>query len=739
MPAHHVRGSANKENRREHGGGLKRNASAAKSSFGPPKGSHPSAVSFEVGDRVSVKMDKTSVCPGDVRFVGPSGGRTVVGIRLDGFRSGLGDGKRSSGERHFRCEAIFASPSQCTLLCKKASLPPPPPPERPAAEKPAKKSPPPDKPKPSKGVAAAPSKKKLDPPPQPFDLEVALKEIVGLESVKDMLRSLRNRLVVGKKRAAFGIKDDVARAFVVVGSDGANFEHVARVLCGMLHDLGLLSRNKLEVVKKHDLIKSSTAATLSSAQAAVNAVSDRGGLLLVTDAGGLANGDRDHSRNSEYAKVALEALVSAATTPLAKTQGYAVLFTTRGSCHATLLRSCPALGAASPITFELAEYTLTHVARLLQEEVKVRGFALSGLGDDDDGDGDDDYAARELACLERILAPKLSRCGPDGGGCNLVRAAVDDAVRKQTNRVYAKGTVSKESLLALTAEDFSADDDGADGESAVADALKALDGITGLGGVKSHVRALAAQIELDARRRMAGMRGSVRGSRNGTCNHMIFHGNPGTGKTTVARVVAGILRALGQLRRGHLVEVDRSGLVAAYQGQTAIKVNEVVSSALGGMLFVDEAYALVKDPKDTFGREALDALIKQIEDHRDDLVVVLAGYSGEMKELLQHNPGVKSRFPTVIHFEDYDAAELLAIARSMLEKQELRLSAGAEAKMAKILEGLAARTGVDNGNGRAVRNLIEMAARKQAVRIAEKRHTLQLEDLQTLDEADFDV
>ena len=138
-------------------------------------------------------------------------------------------------------------------------------------------------------------------------------------------------------------------------------------------------------------------------------------------------------------------------------------------------------------------------------------------------------------------------------------------------------------------------------------------------GVKSHVRALAAQIELDARRRMAGMRGS----RNGTCNHMIFHGNPGTGKTTVARVVAGILRALGQLRRGHLVEVDRSGLVAAYQGQTAIKVNEVVSSALGGMLFVDEAYALVKDPKDTFGREALDALIKQIEDHRDDLVVVL--------------------------------------------------------------------------------------------------------------------
>ncbi|KAH8097222.1 ATP binding protein [Aureococcus anophagefferens] len=215
---------------------------------------------------------------------------------------------------------------------------------------------------------------------------------------------------------------------------------------------------------------------------------------------------------------------------------------------------------------------------------------------------------------------------------------------------------------------------------------------------------------------------------------MIFHGNPGTGKTTVARVVAGILRALGQLRRGHLVEVDRSGLVAAYQGQTAIKVNEVVSSALGGMLFVDEAYALVKDPKDTFGREALDALIKQIEDRRDDLVVVLAGYSGEMKELLQHNPGVKSRFPTVIHFEDYDAAELLAIARSMLEKQELL--PGAEAKMAKILEAARARASTTataapcatssrwpRGSARPHRGEAARPARGP----------------QTLDEADFDV
>ena len=145
----------------------------------------------------------------------------------------------------------------------------------------------------------------------------------------------------------------------------------------------------------------------------------------------------------------------------------------------------------------------------------------------------------------------------------------------------------------------------------------------------------------------------------------------------------------------------------------------------------------MKDPKDTFGREALDTLIKLLEDHRDDLVVVLAGYSSAMTELLAHNPGVKSRFPTVIHFEDYNADELMSIAKSMLNKQELLLSPKAEHKLSMLLRALAMREGVDNGNGRAVRNLIEMAARRQAVRISEKRHTLEISDLQVLDETDF--
>ncbi|KAJ1458129.1 P-loop containing nucleoside triphosphate hydrolase protein, partial [Pelagophyceae sp. CCMP2097] len=270
--------------------------------------------------------------------------------------------------------------------------------------------------------------------------------------------------------------------------------------------------------------------------------------------------------------------------------------------------------------------------------------------------------------------------------------------------------------------------------SDVSKALASLDQVIGLRGVKEHIKSLAAQIELDAKRRLAGMRPA----RNGQSNHMIFHGNPGTGKTTVARLVADVLRALGQLRRGHLVEVDRAGLVAAYQGQTAMKVGEVVSAALGGMLFVDEAYALVKDPKDSFGKEALDALIKKIEDHRDDVVVVFAGYTREMDELLTHNPGVKSRFPTVIHFADYSASELMQIANVMLKKQGLVASAGATKKMKSIFADLAQKSGEENGNGRAVRNVLESAARRQAVRIGALQSTVNIAELECLVESDFE-
>merc|ERR1712066_1163124 len=211
-------------------------------------------------------------------------------------------------------------------------------------------------------------------------------------------------------------------------------------------------------------------------------------------------------------------------------------------------------------------------------------------------------------------------------------------------------------------------------EEKIRAALAKLDIVIGLKGVKDFVHSLYAQLKTDTERREAGINGT---GGAGTL-HMVFSGNPGTGKTTVARIVADLLSAMGLLRKGHMVEVDRSALVAGYSGQTALKTKQVVDQAMGGVLFVDEAYTLVsEDGKDSFGREALDTLIKLIEDRRQDLVVILAGYPEEMERLIAANPGVRSRFPVKVLFEDYSEEELMQIAEKILLDDVLILSEGA--------------------------------------------------------------
>jgi len=278
-----------------------------------------------------------------------------------------------------------------------------------------------------------------------------------------------------------------------------------------------------------------------------------------------------------------------------------------------------------------------------------------------------------------------------------------------------------------------AEEKGEDGEiSPVEAALSKLNNIVGMADVKKHIKALRAQLQLNKERKEAGLGGASEDSL-----HMIFTGNPGTGKTTVARIVAELLSALGVLSRGHLVEVDRSGLVAGYSGQTALKTKAVVESALGGVLFVDEAYALVQESRDSFGKEALDTLIKMVEDHRDNLVVILAGYSGEMKAMVAQNPGVRSRFPTVIDFADYSTDELLQIANGMLKRDHFKLSTDAAEVLKEMFDKTTARGGKDNGNGREARNILEGARRKQALRLLEIEGKKTEDQLCQLEAVDF--
>lgn len=239
-----------------------------------------------------------------------------------------------------------------------------------------------------------------------------------------------------------------------------------------------------------------------------------------------------------------------------------------------------------------------------------------------------------------------------------------------------------------------------------------LNSLTGLRSVKEDVNALISLIKVQKMREEMGMK-------TGNVNkHMVFMGNPGTGKTTVARMLSKIYKAIGVLEKGHLVEVDRSGLVCGYIGQTAAKVQDVVESALGGVLFVDEAYTLTNNKGEgDFGQEAVDTLLKAMEDHRDDLIVIVAGYTFLMEEFLASNPGLRSRFNKFIMFEDYTAEEEIEILKSMCKNQDYVLSEDAMEEAIRFFSDRCENKTAGFANARDVRNYLEKAISNQAIRI----------------------
>lgn len=256
-------------------------------------------------------------------------------------------------------------------------------------------------------------------------------------------------------------------------------------------------------------------------------------------------------------------------------------------------------------------------------------------------------------------------------------------------------------------------------------AINELDNMIGLDEAKQTIREYVALLRVQR----------ARGLQKMPAMHMVFSGNPGTGKTTVARLVGQILAGAQILRDGHLIEVDRGSLVAGYVGQTAPKVQAAIQSALGGVLFIDEAYALARGGERDFGVEAIDTLVKAVEDHRGQLCVILAGYVSEMQTFLNTNPGLRSRFSTVVRFADYSPSELLEITRQVAAQRQLRVAPEAE----PTLTGYYTRH--PDGNGRAARNLIEAAERAQALRLqprlvggqsppAEVLEVLTIEDVQ---------
>jgi SpoVK/Ycf46/Vps4 family AAA+-type ATPase len=370
----------------------------------------------------------------------------------------------------------------------------------------------------------------------------------------------------------------------------------------------------------------------------------------------------------------------------------------------------PGLESRFTRTIEFPAYEPDELAKILRLTAKQTGYELP-----------DDLESKVLPWIES------NRKRENWGNAREMRTLLEHARDAQAIRISQDPTAD---LRRLEMVDFAAKlgavqrsagytpgrqitvAQKAEAERTADKALDELESMIGLNSVKNEVNKLLASLDVERKRREQGLEVAP------ISRHMVFTGPPGVGKTVIARVLGDIYRSLNVLRKGHVVEVDRSGLVAGYIGQTAAKTLDVCKSALDGILFIDEAYALA--PQDgssaDFGKEAIDTLLKFMEDNRERIIVIVAGYPSEMRRFIASNPGLQSRFTKTIEFPPYDSEDLLAIARLMASKAGYELP---EEALGKLKPWIEARRKTESwGNARSMRSLLEAAREAQAVRLS---------------------
>lgn len=353
---------------------------------------------------------------------------------------------------------------------------------------------------------------------------------------------------------------------------------------------------------------------------------------------------------------------------------------------------------------------------------------------------DDDVSYDEAAYITECTDKLTAIC--DTSGVRKSREALNplDYVTSSEPGFQEKHRLQEQTAGGENPKETDAEKQDAEEKKPDFDELMAqLDSLVGLDDVKKDIKNLMNLVKVRRLRKENGLPIPPMSL------HMVFMGNPGTGKTTVARIISGLYAAIGVLEKGQLIEVDRSGLVAGYVGQTALKTQEVIKSALGGVLFIDEAYSLASGGENDFGREAIETILKAMEDHRDELIVVVAGYDGPMEKFINSNPGLQSRFNKYFYFPDYNGEQLLYIFKGQCKKNGYALTEEAEAEAKAMFEELYENRGENFGNGRDVRNVFEDTVVRQSNRVAAldaptKDDLMQFlpEDLKDADETDAD-
>ena len=482
------------------------------------------------------------------------------------------------------------------------------------------------------------------------------------------------------------------------GNPGTGKTTMARVVAKMFHAMGLLKSGHLVETDKGDLVAEYVGQTAGKTEEVFR--SALGGVLFVDEAYAITND------GSSFGQECIDTLVK-----LIEDYRGEILVILAGYSKEMndFMKANSGLESRFPLIIEFPDYSADELFAIGKGMIVGKGFRFS----------------EEAIPVFREAVYNLKRhATATSGNGRMVRNFIDEVIRNQSFRI-ALADVSADEMTLILPGDIEPETARED----VFDLEAELSGVVGLTSVKNYIRSLNARLLVQEQRRKHGLKVSTTQTL-----HMIFMGNPGTGKTMMARTVANVLYHMGVIASNKLVETDRSGLVAGYVGQTAIKTRQVIESALNGVLFIDEAYALAQGGSNDFGQEAIDTLVKMMDDNRDRLVVILAGYYDDMQNFLDQNAGLESRFPNMIEFADYTTAELLSISEKLYHEQGYVLRRNAYEELEHIFEE--GKKQPQFGNVRYVRNIFEKSLNCQAMRLS-RTDSLSAEELSTITEEDI--